>query len=105
MQSNTKCIKKILEYIDQNTGVKIDQMDNTISLKSTELYTVVNNLSKDGEFKPEEVAYNTLLCEKFNLINCNFTRNSNGNSFVMGKCLITDTTPRGESFLRGEITL
>lgn len=105
MQSNTKCIKKILEYIDLNTGVKIDEMDNTISLKSTDLYAVVSCLSKDGEFKAEEVAYNTLLCEKFGYINCRFERNSNGNSFIMGKCPITDTTPRGESFLRGEITL
>lgn len=57
-----------INSIYQNTGVKIDQMDNTISLKSTELYTVVNNLSKDGEFKLEEVAYNTLLCEKYTKI-------------------------------------
>lgn len=98
MQSNTKCIKKILEYIDQNTGVKIDE-DGYISMKSTELYTVVNNLSETGEFKPEEVAYNTLLCEKFNLINCRFERNSNGNTFIKGKCYIFDTTTEGEKFL------
>lgn len=102
MQSNETCMRTILKYIDENTGVKIDEMDNTISLRSTELYTVVNNLSKNGEYKPEEVAYNTLLCEKFGYINCRFERNSNGNSFVMGKCPITDITPEGEQFLMKE---
>lgn len=105
MQSNEKCIRAILEYIDKNTGVKIDEIDNTISLKSTEPYTVVSNLSENGEYKPEDVAYNTLLCEKFGYINCSFTRNDNnrGNSFVIGKCPITDTTPKGEQSLMEEI--
>lgn len=102
MQSNTKCMREILKYIDENTGVKIDEMDNTISLKSTELYTVVNNLSENGEFKPEVIAYNTLLCEKFGYINCRFERSSNGNTFVRGKCHIFDTTPDGEKFLMEE---
>ena len=99
MQSNLKCIKRILEYIDQNTGVKIDE-DRNISLKSTELYTVVSNLSESQEFLPEEIAYNALLCERLGFINCRFERSSNGNTLVRGKCHITDTTLEGEKFLK-----
>lgn len=98
MQSNIQCMKRILEYIDKNTGVEIDE-DRNISSKYTELYTVVNNLSKNEEFKPEEIAYNTLLCERFGFINCKFEKNSNGNTYVMGKCYIFDTTQEGEKFL------
>lgn len=103
MQSNPKCIKKILEYIDLNTGVKIDQMDDTISLKSINFLMVINEVSKDGEFSAEIVAYNTLLCKKFGLIECKFEQN--GNSYINGKCNIFDTTIKGEQFLRDEIEL
>lgn len=103
MQSNTKCIKKILEYIDENTGVKIDQIDNSISLKSINFSMVINEVSKDSEFSAETVAYNTLLCKKFGLIECKFEQN--GNSFINGKCDIFDTTIKGEQFFRDEIGL
>ena len=103
MQLNPKCMKEILQYIDNNTGVEIDQMDNIISLKSISLSVVVNEVSKNSEFTAEEVAYNTLLCKKFGLIECKFEQN--GNSFINGKCNIFDTTLKGEQFLKDELVL
>ncbi len=96
MQSNEKCIRAILKYIDENTGVEFDE-ENNISLKSISLLTVVNGISQNTDFTREEVAYNTLLCKKFGYIECKFEQN--GNTFINGKCNIFDTTSSGEKFL------
>ncbi len=103
MKSNPLCMKKILEFVDQNTGVEIEPMDDIMSLKSISLSTVVNEVSKDGIFTAEEVAYNTLLCKKFEFIEASFTQNEN--VLVKEKCNIFDITIKGEQFLDGKLEL
>lgn len=97
MQSNEKCMKAILKYIDDNTGVEINQTDNTVALKIIGFSTIMKELSANGEFTAEEVACNLIKCHRFYLIKADIPMN--GRYITIEKSTIYDLTPEGERFL------
>lgn len=103
MQSNKACMKDILNYVVQNTKVKVNEEDMSISLLSTNILTVSSELIKGEKYSREEVIYNIIKCHKYRLIDANIPMN--GNYIPVGKDIIFDITIDGEKFLNDKIDL
>ncbi len=103
MKVNQQCMKDIIKYISDHTCIKIDSDSRNIVLSRIGLSTLITELSKDEKYQKDEIVYNLLKCQKYRLIEANISMS--GNTIIIAKSEIHDTTIAGEKFLKDELEL
>lgn len=63
---NKECMRDILKYVSENAKVKVDNMTYTLNISM-----ILGQMSKEGKYTIEEIAYNFLQCYYNGLINAN----------------------------------
>ena len=96
MKVNNECIKAVLNYVIDNTGI-IDEGDRC-SVKQTNLYQIIQALQND--FKKEVIAHSTLYAHKCGYLDMLPIRDMNNISYAL--CKINDVTPVGYAYLEKE---
>lgn len=72
MIPNKECMKDILKFISENAKVKVDNMAfHNITVSTLNISMILEQMSKEGEYTIEEIAYNFLQCYYNGLINAN----------------------------------
>lgn len=71
MKSNKQCMKDILKYVTENTKVSVDGDNKYINLICTDIEDIVVALLQNTNYKKEEIIYNILKCNKYQLIDTN----------------------------------
>ena len=72
MIPNKECMNAILKFVSENTKVKVDDMAfHNITVSSLNISMLLEQMSKEGKYTIEEVAYNVLQCHYNGLINVN----------------------------------
>ena len=96
MRVNNDCIKAILNFVIENTGIN-DEGDKC-SVKQTNLYQIIQALQND--FEKEVIAHSTLYAQKCGYIDMTPIRDINNISYAL--CKISDVTPIGYEYLEKE---
>jgi hypothetical protein len=93
-------MKDILLYVESNTGVTIDKMAFcNINIVSTNISTVISELSKDGKYTLEEVAFNLLGCNKYHLLDMEIKNQNNSHVIQSATSYIYGLTLEGIAFI------
>lgn len=72
MTPNKECMKDILKFVSENAKVKVDNMAfHNITVSTLNISMILEQMSKEGEYTIEEIAYNFLQCYYNGLINAN----------------------------------
>lgn len=72
MIPNKECMKDILKFVSENAKVKVDNMAfHNITVSTLNISMILEQMSKEGEYTIEEIAYNFLQCYYNGLINAN----------------------------------
>lgn len=72
MLPNKQCMKDILKYVSENSQVKVDDMAfHNITVSSLNVSMILEQMSKEGKYTIEEIAYNFLQCYYNGLVNAN----------------------------------
>lgn len=72
MTPNKKCMRDILKFVSENAKVKVDDMAfHNITVSTLNISMILEQMSKEGEYTIEEIAYNFLQCYYNGLINAN----------------------------------
>lgn len=65
-------MKDILKFVSENAKVKVDNMTfHNITVSTLNISMILEQMSKEGEYTIEEIAYNFLQCYYNGLINAN----------------------------------
>lgn len=69
MLPNKQCMKDILKYVSEHSRVKVDQSHyNNIGFGSLDITKLLNDMSQDGEYTIEDIAYNFIQCYNNQLV-------------------------------------
>lgn len=72
MTPNKKCMRDILKFVSENAKIKVDDMAfHNITVSTLNISMILEQMSKEGEYTIEEIAYNFLQCYYNGLINAN----------------------------------
>jgi hypothetical protein len=72
MIPNKECMKDILKFVSENAKIKVDDMAfHNITVSTLNISMILEQMSKEGEYTIEEIAYNFLQCYYNGLINAN----------------------------------
>lgn len=72
MIPSKECMKSILKYISEHAKVKVDDMAyHNIEIGSLNVSTLLEQMSKEGKYTMEEIAYNFLQCYYNRLVDAN----------------------------------
>lgn len=72
MTPNRNCMKNILNFISENIKVQVEDIPyRNITINTINVSTLLNQMSKEGKYTIEEIAYNFLQCYYNGLINAN----------------------------------
>lgn len=72
MIPNKQCMKDILQYICENAKVKVNNTTfRNITVSTLNISTLLEQMSEEGKYTIEEIAYNFLQCYYNGLINAN----------------------------------
>lgn len=93
MKLNKDCIKAVLNFVIDNTGINYE--NTKCSIKQTDLYQLIQNLS--NEFDKEVVIHSTIYASKCGYLDMKPIRETN--NIIYAKCDIVDVTPLGYKFL------
>lgn len=65
-------MKDILKFVSENAKIKVDDMAfHNITVSTLNISMILEQMSKEGEYTIEEIAYNFLQCYYNGLINAN----------------------------------
>ena len=60
---NKECMKAILKFVSENAKVKVDDMAfHNITVSTLNVSMLLEQMSKEGKYTSEEIAYNFLQC-------------------------------------------
>lgn len=66
---NKECMKDILKYVSENAKVKVDDMAfHNITISSLNVSMLLEQMSKEGKYTIEDIAYNFLQCYNNGLV-------------------------------------
>lgn len=69
MMPNKECMKDILKYVSENAKVKVDDMAfHNITISSLNVSMLLEQMSKEGKYTIEDIAYNFLQCYNNGLV-------------------------------------
>lgn len=69
MIPNKECMKDILKYVSENAKVKVDDMAfHNITISSLNVSMLLEQMSKEGKYTIEDIAYNFLQCYNNGLV-------------------------------------
>lgn len=72
MIPNKECMKDILKFVSENAKIKVDDMAfHNITVSTLNISMILEQMSKEGEYTIEEIAYNFLQYYYNGLINAN----------------------------------
>ena len=72
MIPNKECMRDILKFVSENAKVKVDNMAfHNITVSTLNISMILEQMSKEGKYTIEEIAYNFLQCYYSGLINAN----------------------------------
>lgn len=78
MKLNKQCMKDILLYVSENTKIKVDDTNyHNIDTSSMNISTLLEKMSKESEYKIEEIAYNLLQCHRYGFIDIDMQYQNN----------------------------
>ena len=59
MMTNKECMKAILKFVSENAKVKVDDMAfHNITVSTLNVSMLLEQMSKEGKYTIEEIAYN-----------------------------------------------
>lgn len=93
MRVNNECIKAVLNFVIDNTGVNDE--GQKCSLKQTDLYQIIQKLQSD--FQKEVIVHSTIYAAKCGYLDMKPIRDIHNITYAM--CDISDVTPAGYDFL------
>lgn len=66
---NKECMKDILKYVSENAKVKVDDIAfHNITISSLNVSMLLEQMSKEGKYTIEDIAYNFLQCYNNGLV-------------------------------------
>lgn len=69
MMPNKECMKDILKYVSENAKVKVDDIAfHNITISSLNVSMLLEQMSKEGKYTIEDIAYNFLQCYNNGLV-------------------------------------
>lgn len=78
MIPNKECMKAVLKFVSENAKVKVDDMAfHNITVSTLNVSMILEQMSKEGKYTIEEIAYNFLQCYYNGLINANINFQQN----------------------------
>lgn len=96
MELNKECIKAVLDFVIQNTGIECE--DTKCSIKQTNLYQLIENLK--NSYEKEVIIHSTIYACKCGYLDMKPIREVN--NIIYANCNIADVTPTGYQFLENE---
>ena len=97
MKVNNECIKAVLNYVIENTG--INDGDTKCSIEQTNLYKVIKGL--EGNYDRKVIIHSTFYACKCGYLEMNPIREVT--NIVYSNCNISDVSPIGYKFLADNI--
>lgn len=72
MTPNRNCMKNILNFISENIKVQVEDIPyRNITINTINVSMLLEQMSKEGKYTIEEIAYNFLQCYYNGLVNAN----------------------------------
>lgn len=93
MRINNDCIKAILNFVIENTGIDCD--DTKFSIKQTNLNQIVKTLNED--FDQKVIIHSTIYANKCGYLDMKPIKEIS--NIIYTSCDIADITPLGYKFL------
>lgn len=93
MRVNKECIKDVLNFVIENTGIEYE--DTKCHIKQTNLYQLIEKLKND--YEKEVIVHSTIYASKCGYLDMKPIRETSNIIYV--KCDIADVTPTGYQFL------
>lgn len=96
MRVNKDCIKAVLNFVIENTGINCE--NEKCSIKQTDLYQLIDKLG--NEFSKEVIIHSTIYASKCGYLDMKPIRDIH--NIIYATCDIADVTPMGYKFLEDE---